>query len=197
MSDLFPAQSGHFLFESGHHGDLWLELDALWARPTQLAPSVTALARELARHQPDAICGPQTGGAYLARLIALELGLKAFATEKNPLPTPDTPAAEHGLYRTTYSLPFADRRAVRQQRIALVDDVINAGSATQASLTELLACGAKPVALGALLVLNEPAAQLALRYQLPLVSLAQRTSHLWEPALCPLCRQGVPLTTPH
>jgi len=196
FSSLFPARSGHFLFESGHHGDLWLELDALWSQPQQLASAVSTLARELAKHQPDAICGPKTGGAHLARLIAQELGLRAYATQKNPASAPHAPAADHGLYQTTYSLSPADRLAVRQQRVALVDDVINAGSAARASLTELVACGAQPVAIGALLVLNESAAQLALQHRLPLVSLAQRTANLWEPAHCPLCSQGVPLATP-
>jgi orotate phosphoribosyltransferase len=194
FSSLFPARSGHFLFESGHHGDLWLELDALWSQPHRLAPVVTTLAHELAKFQPDAICGPKTGGAHLARLIAQELGLPSYATEKSPAPAPDTPSADHGLCRTTYSLPYADRGSVQQRRIALVDDVINAGSATRASLIELVSCGAQPVVIGALLVLNEPAAQLARQYRLPLVSLAQRTANLWKPAHCPLCSQGVPFT---
>jgi orotate phosphoribosyltransferase len=196
FSSLFPAHSGHFLLESGHHGDLWLELDALWSQPLQLAPVVSTLAHELAKFRPDAICGPKTGGAHLARLIAQELGLPFYATEKNPTPAPDTSAADHGLNRTTYSLPPADHGSVRQRRIALVDDVINAGSATRASLTELVSCGAQPVVIGALLVLNKSAARLARKHGLPLVSLAQRTANLWTPAHCPLCSQGVPFTTP-
>ena len=195
ITDSLLAQSGHFLFESGHHGDLWLELDSLWTRPGLLEPAVAALARQLARHQPDALCGPQTGGARLAWLIAAQLDLPCFATERIPPDAP--PDAKRGqLYQVRYRLSSTDRAAVPNLRVALVDDVINAGSATRATLEELTAHGARPVALGALLVLNDPAAQLAARYGLPLEALGQKPSHLWAPAVCPLCAQGVPLTTP-
>jgi len=195
IAHFLPAQSGHFLFESGHHGDRWLELDSLWTRPDLLEPAVAALARRLARHRPDAVCGPQTGGARLARLIAAQLRLRCFATERSPTaPTGDPGRTQ--LYPASYSLPFADHAAVADLRIAVVDDVINAGSATRATLAELSARGARPVALGALLVLNEHAARLAAERDLPLEALDRMQSHLWEPAACPLCAQGAPLTQP-
>ena len=31
--ELFSARKGHFLLESGHHGDLWLDLENLFRRP--------------------------------------------------------------------------------------------------------------------------------------------------------------------
>ena len=144
---------------------------------------------------PPSLCGPQTGGARLASLIAAQLDLPCFATERIPPDAP--PDAKRGqLYQVRYRLSSTDRAAVPNLRVALVDDVINAGSATRATLEELTAHGARPVALGALLVLNDPAAQLAARYGLPLEALGQKPSHLWAPAVCPLCAQGVPLTTP-
>ena len=30
---LLPRRQGHFRLESGHHGDLWLDLDPLFLRP--------------------------------------------------------------------------------------------------------------------------------------------------------------------
>jgi len=76
------------------------------------------------------------------------------------------------------------------QRIAVVDDVINAGSAVRATLADLDACGAVPVALGALLVLGSAAATFAAGRSLPLVSLATMPNALWAPEECPLCAQG-------
>jgi len=195
IANFLPAQSGHFLFESGHHGDVWLELDSLWARPDLLEPAVAALARRLARHRPDAVCGPQTGGARLARLIAAHLGVRWFATARLPAAAVRDPGRPR-LYQARYSLSSADRAAVADRRVAVVDDVINAGSATRATLAELSVHGARPVAVGALLVLNEPAARLAAERGLPLEALDRMQSHLWEPAACRLCAQGVPLTQP-
>jgi hypothetical protein len=44
---LLAAHMGHFRSESGHHGDLWLELDALFVRPGRRDRFVKELARRL------------------------------------------------------------------------------------------------------------------------------------------------------
>ena len=79
LLDLMSPRGGHFRFVSGHHGDAWLDLDGLFRRPMALAPFVTALAERLARFSLDGVCGPLTGGAFLAQLIARELDI-AFST---------------------------------------------------------------------------------------------------------------------
>lgn len=43
---LIHLRNGHFQFESGHHGDVWLALELLCLKPDSIRP----LARELARH---------------------------------------------------------------------------------------------------------------------------------------------------
>ena len=40
LLDLIPAHHGHFAYTSGDHGDLWLDLDALFAHPRRLRPYV-------------------------------------------------------------------------------------------------------------------------------------------------------------
>jgi hypothetical protein len=44
---LLPRHQGHFRLESGHHGNLWLDLDLLFLRPTHLRRFVAALALRL------------------------------------------------------------------------------------------------------------------------------------------------------
>ena len=41
---LLDKRAGHFQLESGHHGELWLDLDALLLRPSLLQPFVQTLA---------------------------------------------------------------------------------------------------------------------------------------------------------
>jgi orotate phosphoribosyltransferase len=38
LIEALAARRGHFRLESGHHGELWLDLDPLFARPARLAP---------------------------------------------------------------------------------------------------------------------------------------------------------------
>jgi orotate phosphoribosyltransferase len=176
------AHSGHFRFASGHHGDLWLDLDGLFRRPTALFPFVSELAGRLASHRIEGVCGPLTGGAFLAQLVARELDGEFSYTERIAMRS-----------TTSYRLPSGLRGAVAGKRIAIVDDAINAGSAVRGTVQELEACGGKPVVLGALLVLGSAAAAFAAEANLPLEQLAHRPSNLWEPEACPLCAARVPL----
>ena len=85
MPDLLTlagSRSGHFRLESGHHAELWLDLDALFARPAVLRPFVSELATRVATHRIDLVCGPLNGGAFLAELIALELGVEFGFAER-------------------------------------------------------------------------------------------------------------------
>jgi orotate phosphoribosyltransferase len=181
---LLATRAGHFLYESGHHGDRWLDLDALWTRPARLRPALVELGRRLAGHDIDGICGPLTGGAFVAIALAVELDLSCFVTER---------IVEPGNGPVRYALPVSLREQVRGRRLAVVDDAINAGSATGGTVAALDAAGAITVAIGVLLTLGERPHALATARGVPLESIARLPSNLWLPAACPLCRDGIPL----
>ena len=65
---LVPARTGHFLLESGHHGNLWLDLGPLFVRPNLLRPFVIELAALLTGHGVEVVCGPVLGGAFLPQI---------------------------------------------------------------------------------------------------------------------------------
>src|SRR5436190_20660163 len=73
LLSLLAARKGHFRYESGHHGDLWLEIPRLYLRPSRLRRFAAALARRLAPHGIEAVCGPLIEGALLAQMVAEEL----------------------------------------------------------------------------------------------------------------------------
>src|SRR5262245_42284597 len=129
--NLLAARKGHFRFESGHHGDLWLELDPLYVRPGRLRRFVAELARRLAAHGVEAVCGPLVGGALLAQLVAQELDGEFYFAEQFARPRSD------GLYPVGYRIPDAFRSRVRGKGTAVVDDVINAGSAVRGAFADL------------------------------------------------------------
>src|SRR5687767_9756240 len=96
LLELVSARRGHFRLESGHHGGLWLDLDPLFSEPRRIAPFVAALADRIRPHGVSAICGPLLGGAFLAQLVAGELGVDFWFTERI------MPAGRDGLYRARY-----------------------------------------------------------------------------------------------
>lgn len=177
---MMAPRRGHYLLESGHHGDLWLDLDALFVRPNMLRPFVDVLARRLSGYGIEAACGPLTGGAFVAQMVAQYLGIDFHFTER-----PSTAYA--GGYR------LAGRPAVAGKRIAVVDDVVNAGSAVDATLRELRARDARPAALGALLALGARAEGLAADEAIPLENVAWMDNTIWAPGDCPMCASGAPL----
>ena len=133
--------------ESGLHCGLWFDLDAVFVDQAALDPFVTKLAQSLRRHDVEAVCGPLTGGAFLAQLIARLLGGEFYFTAPAP------PAGE-GPFNARYHLPPGTGHRLLGKRIAIVDDVMSAGSSLRATLTEVETHGAIPVVVGALYVLG-------------------------------------------
>jgi orotate phosphoribosyltransferase len=187
LLSLLAARKGHFRFESGHHGDLWLEIPRLFLNPRRLRPFAVRLARQLADHGIEAVCGPAVEGALLAQMVAEELGVEFSFANQFPRPACD------GLSGVGYRIPDSLRPHARNKAAAIVDDVINAGSAVRATLLDLRACSARPVVIGALLILGSSAEALAASEGVRLEGLSFLPNTLWEQSLCPLCASGVPL----
>src|ERR1700737_3902894 len=131
-------RSGHFRFESGHHGDRWLEPDLLLQRPTALRPFAIALSQRLRRHDLEVVCGPLTGGAFLAQMVAEQCDV-AFAFAERFAPPPSD-----ALYQVRYGIPDALRDGLRGASVAIVNDVTNAGSAGRGTHQDRGACAARP-----------------------------------------------------
>lgn len=186
--ELVAGRRGHFRLESGHHAGLWLDLDALFAVPARVAPFVDALAAAMRPHAATMVCGPLIGGAFLAQLVARSLGIAFCYTERVLSPPP-----AGGLYAARYRLPRAFHAQVRGQRIAMVDDVMSAGSALRGTYAELVAHDALPVAAGALLVLGDVGSAFFAERSIAVEAVARDEFELWAPADCPRCREGVPL----
>ena len=181
-----PVRRGHFRLESGYHTDTWLELDGLFVDTVKIAPAVTMLAARLRRYACDAICGPMAGGALLAQALASALRICFFYTQ----PVTGTDA---GLFAAEYRLPGETPRQVAGSRVAVVDDVISAGSSVRATIATLETAGASIVVVGTLLALGDVGASHLVGRGLPLEALGRRDFAMWPPGECPLCQSGVPL----
>ncbi|HEY7057232.1 MAG TPA: GNAT family N-acetyltransferase [Vicinamibacterales bacterium] len=186
LLDLVAARRGHFRYESGYHGALWLDLDALFADPVRIDPFVAVLSAALRPYDIDAICGAMVGGAFLAQLLARSLGAEFCFTEMGP------PSGQ-GLYRARYQLPAAFVPRVACKRVAIVDDVMSAGSALRGTYSALQAHGTAPVVAGALLVLGTTGASFFADHAVPVVAALRDDCEIWSPEECPLCASSVPL----
>ncbi len=185
-----PIRSGHFRLESGYHTNAWITLDALFSDPAGLAESVDRLAGRLQRHGADAVCGPFVGGAFLALLLAQRLSAGFFYTElRSTLPSSQ-------MFAARYELTPGLRRRIRGAKVAVVDDMISAGSSARATIVAVQAAGASVVAVGCLTVLGTEGKHYFKSIGLPLESVDAQPLSLWPPDDCPLCASKVPLEVP-
>jgi orotate phosphoribosyltransferase len=210
VSTLARPRRGHFDLGTGFHGDLWLDLDALFLRPALLRPHVRLLADRLREHQVDAVCGPAEGGALLAYAIADQLGVAFLAANRAPR------AGQANA--TEYRLADVSEvgGGISGWRVAIADDAVNAGTAVLACAGLLRDRGAIPVAVAALLAVglasgvdggsaggpDEALASgvaggaVAAALSVPFHAAGVVASQAWPAARCPLCAESVPLTDP-
>jgi orotate phosphoribosyltransferase len=147
-----------------------------------LQPFITDLARRLSPHDIEMICGPMVGGAFIGQMVACELNVDFCWTER--IVSGDA---------VRYEIPQMVRDSIRGRRVAIVDDVINAGSAAGGTLHDLKLCGATVVAIGALLIFGDAIKALVSGANIAIESIARRANLLMEPSTCRLCAAGMPL----
>jgi orotate phosphoribosyltransferase len=149
-----------------------------------IQPFAAQLAAKLAPHKVEVICGPLVEGAYIALLASIELGCDFVYAQRFAEPS------REGLFPVEYRIPKALHPAVQGKHVAIVNDVISAGSAVSGAFSDLQSIGADVVAIGSLLVLGDSIAQFADQRHNALEFLQQMPHSLWTPAECPLCTAG-------
>jgi orotate phosphoribosyltransferase len=184
IAELANPQRGHFDLATGYHGDLWLNLDAMFLRPALLRPHVRWLAEQLGAHRIDAVCGPLEGGAFLAQAVADLLDTAFLPAYRDPERQP-----------AGYCLPLVTG-GISGWRVVATDDAVNAGTAVRACAAELRGQEAEPVAVGALLALGPAALEVAVDLSVPFYPVETTTSQVWPANGCPLCASGTPVTRP-
>jgi orotate phosphoribosyltransferase len=187
VSKILSARSGHFLLESGHHGNLWLDLESLCLHPSRVQPLAADLAQRISALGVEAVCGPLVEGAFIALLAASVLDVEFTYSERYAQLT------ENSLFPAGYRVPLPLREKLRGKRVSIVNDVINAGSAVKGTFADLLKCGAEVVGIASLLVLGTAAGEFAKANNVPLVSLAVLDNSVWKPSECSLCASQIPL----
>src|SRR5579872_7211313 len=80
--DWLPSRMGHFLLESGHHGELWLDLELLCLKPELVRPAAVELAAQLKELDAECVCGPLVEGAFVGLMVAEELAIEFTYSER-------------------------------------------------------------------------------------------------------------------
>ena len=184
LLDRIGGRRGHFRMESGLHAALWFDLDQLFVDPKALDPIVAELAAKLRPYAVDAVCGPLVGGGLVAQLLSRSLDVECYFTER--VRTGDA----GGVFTARYQLPPGLRARVAGKRVAIVDDVMSAGSSLRATMEEMSARKAETAVVGALFVLGSKGAEFFAQRGLAVESVGQSPFDMWPAEACPLCAAG-------
>ena len=170
------VRKGHFVYESGDHGDTWLDLEVLFWEPARLRRAAQAFAPKLKPLKAEVVVAPLIGGALAGQMLADALGIAFVYAERY---------GRAGNVR--YAIPAGVRTAINGKQILVVDDVINAGSATLATLEEVRSCGGNAVAVAALMIRNAARSEVAAKAGVPVESMFALDWNIWKAAQCPVC----------
>ena len=167
---------GHFQLSSGLHSSQYLQCALVLQHPNL----AERLGRTLAGHFSDsgvqAVVAPAIGGIIVSYEVARALGVRALFTER-----------ESGVMTL--------RRGFRLdpgERVLVVEDVVTTGGSTRETVEAVRTAGGEVVGAGSIIDRSGGAADVGARR----VALAILAVPAYDPADCPLCREGTPAIKP-
>lgn len=179
FQELGVLARGHFLLSSGRHSDEYWEKFRLFEHPRVTEQLCQEIAERYRDKNVAVVIGPTTGGGLLAQEVGRQLGVRCMIAE---------PAAQGGreLRRGFVLHPG--------ERVLVVDDVLTTGLSLRETLEALRAY--QPEILGVEVLIDRSNGEASRQFGVPCRALFSVVARSYEPADCPLCREGAPLIKP-
>lgn len=177
MTGRGAIQRGHFKLSSGKHSDVYVQKFRVLEDPA-LTTSLGAALEERFRDTFDCVAAPAIGAIVLGFATALAADSRSIFAE-----------------RSEGKLAFRRGFEVRpHERVLVVEDVVTTGGSAQELVDVVVAEGGQVAGVASLLDRTDPATPPD--FGVPFVALARLDAAAWEPDVCRLCRDGVPVDDP-
>jgi orotate phosphoribosyltransferase len=184
------VMDGHFDYGNGYHGRLYLNPHQLFRYPStiwRVAQDLIDVLPPGVAEKTTVVAGPATGGALLAHTIAgLLEGRRPLSRE----PYSFAPL-QHAADGSPALSPFYFE-VMRDAQVLLVDDVRNTGQTFKQCADLIAAAGGTLIATAQIVDRGEAVVTLGVP-NVALVDYPSPENHAAD--ACPLCRDGVPVTT--
>jgi orotate phosphoribosyltransferase len=179
--------NSHVVYTSGRHGSSYVNKDALYPHTAETAAACALIAAHFAGAGVEVVAGPTVGGVILAQWVAHQL--PALPNGERPLAiyAEEQGAGGARVFRRGYDALVPGRR------VLVVEDILTTGGSARKVVAAVRALGGEVVGLGALCNRGGLSAE---ALDIPnFFALASLTLYSYDPADCPLCRDGVPINT--
>ncbi len=167
--------NGHFVLTSGLHSPHYVEKFNVLQHPKYTEQLCKAMAEKFKDSQIETVVGPMTGGILLAHETGKALGTRAIFTER-----------VNG--KMTFRRGFALHKG---ERCLIVEDIVTTGGSIREVIDVVKTAGGIPVAVS---MLVDRSGGKATFEDVPSTALLNMDVETYEPATCPLCQKGMPLT---
>ncbi len=166
---------GHFLLASGRHSDRYFEKFRILEHPELCEEFARRVADEYRDRGVTVVCGPTTGGVIIAYEVARQLGVRCIIAEP----------AEQGR-KVGRGFVVGE-----QDRVLVVDDVMTTGGSVVDTLAALERFPGEVV--GVAVFIDRSGGRH--RVDREVFGVYRQEVATYDADDCPLCRQGMPLTT--
>ena len=171
--------NGHFELRSGLHSNQFFQCAHLLQHPRTSARLCEALVEkmkaELADLEVDTVIAPAMGGITIGHEVARSLGIRFIFVEKE----------DNVLYLRRFKIK-------QGERFVIAEDVVTRGGRVQETIDIVEENGGVVAAIGILVDRSGGKAS----FNAPLVSLLKIEPVTYDPADCPLCKEGLELVHP-
>ncbi len=168
--------TGHFQLRSGLHSNRFFQAALLLQYPKQAEAVCNFLAEKYQNEKIDAVISPAVGGLIVGQEIARAIGCRAIFADK-----------EDGqlVLKRGFSIKPGER-------ILVAEDVVTKGGRVQQTIDLARSFGANIVGIAVIVDRSGGSAT----FDVPFVSALKLSLPTFEPAECPMCKEGQTIDRP-
>jgi orotate phosphoribosyltransferase len=180
LLDLFRRSGalldGHFRLTSGLHSSGYLQCALVLQHPQHAEALGRALADRTRSLRPTMVLSPALGGVVIGHEVGRALGVRALFAER-----------QDGELTLRRGFVVAEN-----DRVLVVEDVVTTGGSTRETMQVARASGGQVI--GAASIVNRSGGEPDV--DVPFASLLDIALPTYQPDVCPLCAQGLPVVKP-
>jgi len=171
---------GHFRLTSGLHSPGYLQCALVLQHPAYAEALGTALADRASAARPTVVLSPALGGIVIGQEVARALHVRAIFAER---------ADGALMLRRGFTVSESDR-------VLVIEDVLTTGGSTRETMQVAKAAGAQVVGAASIVDRSGSSGDTGVQLGVPFHSLLQIELPTYEPDMCPLCAQALPVVKP-